>query len=719
MNETIWAPEMLAQECSRTVEFWWDTLNAASNKLASAAALAVGEVRIPGWLPAISSVHGIEIWSPSGEGTLLSSETWRLRLGALDRDGWRLVQTEFRQVGFEMEAQGRPAHSFFYFSAHLTNASRLYRASLEGELTIHWTPGSHAGERLAVRQVDASRIRLGTREGPPPFEEWLEETLTPPVNSSSVDPLIVHDLDGDGHPEVILAGLNRVYRLGGDGKFHASPLAANQPGLLSTALVADFSGDGVSDFLCLRHDGLILFPGSAAGRFDVPGIPVWEPPRDLVHAMGLTCGDMDSDGDLDVFLTQYKPPYDAGSMPTPCDDARDGLPSYLLRNEGGGLFSDATVGSGLEPKRRRRTYSASFCDLDDDGHLDLAVVSDFAGLDLYQNDGRGHFRDVTARWVVEPQALGMGHAISDFNADGRLDLLMIGMNSPTVDRLEYLGLWRPSPGLDRAARVRLTHGNRLWLSRPGSGFEQIGLNDSIAHTGWSWGCTAADFDNDGWPDVAIANGMESRGSVRDYESEFWLHDVFVGDSDDDPAAYLYFKDKVARTQGRGHSYGGYEKNRLLLNREGQSFQEVGHLFGVAIEEDSRNLVGTDLDADGRVDLVVTSYETWPRPRQTLRIFRNRLAGLAPWIGFRFHDGAGSAMGAVVTLGCATGRAVRTVVTGDSHRSQHPATVHFGLGNRASTPRWAEIRWTSGETTRIANPQPGRYHDVYPPTRGQR
>jgi hypothetical protein len=101
------------------------------------------------------------------------------------------------------------------------------------------------------------------------------------------------------------------------------------------------------------------------------------------------------------------------------------------------------VVAGLAAKRGRRTYTASLADLDADGCLDLAVVSDFAGLDLYRNDGRGHFTDVTDAWVSDPKAFGMAHALADFNADARLDLLMIGMNSPTVDRLEHLGLRRP------------------------------------------------------------------------------------------------------------------------------------------------------------------------------------------------------------------------------------------------------------------------------------
>ena len=121
----------------------------------------------------------------------------------------------------------------------------------------------------------------------------------------------------------------------------------------------------------------------------------------------------------------------------------DGHPAYLLINDGTGRFTDQTAAFGLAPKRHRRTYSASFVDLDEDRDLDLMVVSDFAGLDLYRNNGKGQFTDITDSLGANHYSFGMSHALADFDQDQKLDIYMVGMGSTTARRLESLGLGRP------------------------------------------------------------------------------------------------------------------------------------------------------------------------------------------------------------------------------------------------------------------------------------
>jgi enediyne biosynthesis protein E4 len=712
-NETLWASEILAQDCGRIFDELWDTLNASRRKLEVVADFPVGQLVLGRWRDVRQMRHGIEVRDSEGQSAVLGAEEWRRWVMERQAEGWVLGEVEFRHQRFEVDDLGQPSRSWIYLAAQLTQEQRGDRVLVEGDLLVEWETLDDRDEMevTTVRRVDASQLQIRMRTGPPPFQEILSDRVSPRAHTHSIDPLILYDLDGNGRSEIVLAGRNRVYRLGDEGEWAPSDLCRYPPDVMYTGVIADFDGDGVVDFLCAAMEGLVLFRGSPQGTFEEPGRVVFAASRDLSYPMVLTCGDVNGDGHLDVFLGQYKVPYELGSMPTPYYDANDGNPSFLLWNDGTGGFTDATVASGLGAKRWRRTYSASLVDVDGDGALDLVVVSDFAGVDVYRNDGRGRFTDRTREWVEVPYSFGMAHFLADFNADGLLDLLMIGMTSATVDRLEHLDLWHPDEkrGIQRSAMM---YGNRLYMRLEGGVWRQGGWSDSIARSGWSWGCSAFDFDNDGYPDVYIANGLESRDSVRDYESEYWLHDRFVGGSSEDSAVYLYFKSKFSRTRARGESYGGYDRNRLYWNQSGTDFLEIGHLFGLGFQEDSRNVVTGDLDGDGRVDLIVTRFATWPDPSQYVQVFRNTLEDSGGWIGFRFTEGLGAAspIGAQVVLHYDGRTAIRPVVTGDSHRSQHGSTLHFGVGASERVDR-AEIRWSDGRVLILSEPELDRYHAV--------
>ncbi|HXT38787.1 MAG TPA: ASPIC/UnbV domain-containing protein, partial [Candidatus Angelobacter sp.] len=107
---------------------------------------------------------------------------------------------------------------------------------------------------------------------------------------------------------------------------------------------------------------------------------------------------------------------------------------------------------------------------------------------------------------------------------------------------------------------------------------------------------------------------------------------------------------------------------------------------------------------------------WPEARQTLRIYQNTLDDRGNWIGFRFREESGkpSPVGARVTLRYGGRSAVREIVTGDSYRSQHADTVHFGLGKADRVDR-VEIKWVNGQVLNLREPAVNHYHDIRPPS----
>src|SRR5262249_59937097 len=116
----------------------------------------------------------------------------------------------------------------------------------------------------------------------------------------------------------------------------------------------------------------------------------------------------------------------------------------------------------------------------------------------------------------------------------------------------------------------------------------------------------------------------------------------------------------------------------------------------------------------KLDLVLTTFMEWPQKHQGLHILQNRWQRVGNWIGLRLREsGSGySPMGAKIILKFPGGNQIRQLVTGDSYRSQHSNTAHFGLG-KETTVDSIEVRWMNGRTKKISNPAINQYHEVGP------
>ena len=711
LNNTLWQDEVRAQKHRKIVIKLWDALRAARGDPAGTVGevknFAIGKVIVP-TSSAVEETGSFRVRNFSGEKNTWERAQWHQFLDDLERQGFRLAQSEWHQVRYRGKLMGEGnvfEESDFAFILHMESPRPVPRLIVEGTLRLRTSSGNSS------REIEVLELRIIQSTGSEVFVQAGELYMSEKVSATPITPWIACDLNGDGLPELVFPSWNAVFWNRSPAGFSArEPLLEDPVGRVEGALIADFTGDGRPDlFLTPTRKAPRIYPGSGEDGFESTPIVVDVPDAKWGTAPALTAGDIDADGDLDLWIGQYKGPYAHGAMPTPFFDANDSDPGYLLVNNGSGLFSDRTVAAGLGEKRYRHMYTASFVDLDEDGDLDLLTVSDFAGVDAYRNDGSGNFQDVGNEMFAEKKAFGMSHAFGDFDLDGRQDFLMVGMNSTTVERLESLGLGREYlPEISRM-RVPMTYGNRIYLRRPGEIYATDLDSRATRETGWSWGSAALDIENDGDDDIYVANGMMSGESAQDYCTQYWRHDIYLGDSTRNYDLLAFFADNRRALDSRKISWNGYEHNRLLVNLSGRGFLEVGFLLGVALEFDCRSVLAEDLDLDGRVDLLVEAYDPGRLGRGVL--FVNRTENTNNWIGVRLVSEAGySPIGAKITVKTDSRTHSKMIVTGDVWRGQRSNVRHFGLG-RESRVNSIEIRWTDGHVRSISYPKVGRYHLV--------
>ncbi len=719
LDETVWAQEVQAQQYEETFIRLWDDLRRSTDKLATFEKFKVDEVRLGSPVGTEIHRHGILLRTFGGPGRSLNAVERRTWLATLRQQGFQIVSTEWHHKKFEPAAAGGGAHSTFGMTLYVGQPARQQRFLITGDLHIEWHTTVNAEGTFDPRIIDATGLTMAEREGPPVFKEL---PLPPPLKSPNnlyVKPVLAYDLNRDGLSEIILPWQNTIYWNRGGGKFEAEKLCAfpvtNSPDFEAssgTAILADFNGDGIPDLVMAdREIKVVLFEGDRQGRFSTPGRLIFDPRPALAGPSVLTAGDVNGDGRLDLWLAQYKNPYEGGQMPTPYYDANDGFPSYLLLNQGNGKFVDATEAAGLSKKRFRRTYSSSLVDLDGDGYLDLLVVSDFSGLDLYRNNGKGQFTDVTDRWVDDRANFGMGHTFGDYNQDGKLDFYVTGMSSTTARRLDAMQLGRNEFPEHQKMRGRMGYGNRMYLANGSGRYWQPAFKDQVARSGWSWGCTTFDLANDGHQSLYIANGHLSSQTSKDYCSSFWTHDIYLGNSQPDRDTSLLFATIATRPLKSGLSWNGFEHKVLFLNEGEKGFLSAAFLMDIDFEFDARAVISDDLDGDGHPDLLVVEKKSRLEGPvvSTLHAYRNQWPAENHWIGVRLADEPNqSPIGAKITVKTPAGPRVAVIVNGDSYRAQHSNTRHFGLGATTGVDA-IEVRWPNGKTRTLNHPDIDRYH----------
>jgi hypothetical protein len=333
--------------------------------------------------------------------------------------------------------------------------------------------------------------------------------------------------------------------------------------------------------------------------------------------------DYDLDGDLDVYIVNHPVDFSTiNNLDFLSGDARRQKPrnqwesDRLLQNNSG-KFSDVTEKAGL--LNRAFGLSSLVADFNGDGWQDLFVGNDFVMPDfLYINNKNGTFSDQAERYFRHTSNHTMGVDMADLNRDGWSDLIALDMLAETQSRrLRLMNTMQ----LNRDKQMRKQgYGkqvmrNVLQLNNGHQGFNEIGCLAGIYATDWSWASLLADYDNDGWCDVFISNGVQ-----RD------LNDLDF---------FVFTADSINKTMPSQPVH-----NYLYRNKGGLQFDDVSAEWGFSNNGFSNGAAYSDLDNDGDLDLITNNLQVPPV------VYENITIGLSPnnWLQLKCVGTAQNPMG---------------------------------------------------------------------------
>jgi tetratricopeptide (TPR) repeat protein/peroxiredoxin len=513
----------------------------------------------------------------------------------------------------------------------------------------------------------------------------------------------IGDYDNDGLEDLYVcqaAGLpNRLYRNRGDGTLED---VTEKSGLgvldfTSCALFADFENRGQQDLLVVCGTGPLLFVNQGNGSYTLKkdAFHFARPPQGaFTHA---AVADYNRDGRLDVYfcLYNYYQGLDQYRYPVPYFDARNGPPNYLFRNSGKWVFEDVTEVAGLNVENDRYSFACSWGDVSRDGWPDLYVVNDFGRNVLYRNQRDGTFEAVSRAARVDEAGAGMSSCWLDFDNDGKPDIYAAGMWVAAGLRVFGDSHFHPEdPEQIRSLYRRHMLGNSLYRNLGDGKFENVGKQAGVEMGRWSWSTDALDFDNDGFPDLYVANGYISGLDERDVSSFFWRQVVAKSPSNASPSPdYERGWGAMNELIRSDSTWNGRERNVFLANNRDGTFSDISGVAGLDFPDDSRAFALADLDGDGRPEIVLKN-----RNSPQIRILRNAMNNLGNAIVLRLQGDKSNrdAIGAAVTVTTGSLRQTKYLQAGSGFLSQHTKELFFGLGENSTAVK-ATIQWPSGQT----------------------
>ena len=373
--------------------------------------------------------------------------------------------------------------------------------------------------------------------------------------------------------------------------------------------------------------------------------------------------DYDKDGDLDMFLVNHRADFrnnvfitDPKLQPRLTKDDID----RLFRNDNG-TFIDVTKSSGVAKKAWG--LSASIGDFNNDSWPDIYVANDFLEPDfLYINNKNGTFTDEVLTRFKHIPANSMGSDFADINNDLLPDLIVLDMMAADRKRGKENMATMSTAKFNRLVNRGYHHqymSNMLQLNNGNKTFSEIGQFSGIAKTDWSWAPLIADFNNDGFNDVFITNGIENDLSNQDFRNSMRKN--------------IKNRKKVSLEEAIGMIPSTKLANYMFTNNADYTFKDVSVDFGFDAKINSNGAAYADFDNDGDLDLVLNNQS------DKASIYRNNTE--ANYLTIRLegpkHNIKG--IGAKVQVYANNTQQLKVLYTSRGYQSSVSSHLNFGLG----------------------------------------
>ena len=467
--------------------------------------------------------------------------------------------------------------------------------------------------------------------------------------------------------------------------------------------VADINNDGLADMyisyagykdpLRRKHQ---LFINK---KINAEGIPLFEEEAekyglaDTSYTTQSAFFDFDRDGDLDLAMINHIQDKTNPNFPKPKNDLVRAPECPALYRNDDGHFSDISTVAGL--KEKGYGLGIGISDINQDGWPDIYITNDFSFDDaLYINNKNGTFTESLEKYIQHTSRFSMGCDIADYNNDTYPDILTLDMLPDSSYRQKMMNGAMNNDRFNYSLSLGYTpqySRNMLQLNNgPDANgqitFSEIGQMAGIYMTDWSWGPLFADFDNDGWKDLFISNGIPLDVTNNDY---ILFRDNTIKNSKN----YSSMKKVIL---GKIETLVPVVKSNFIFKNNGDlTFSDHSLAWGMNIKGFHNGAVYADLDNDGDLDLASNDIDS------QASVFRNNSNILFSNNYLRIKLEGPFSIGSKITIDCSGKKQFLEHHTIRVFQSSRDPVEHFGLG-RDSIITTLKIVWQDGKTQLLTN-----------------